>query len=401
LASSRSSKRFSWALSSLWVSLFATALIGSAPCAVASEQDFEVIYSFHNNGDGTIPEGGVVMDAAGNIFGTTFEDGEASSPGTIFSISPDGTERVLYHFKGRKDGTYPYSDLLKDRRGNLYGTTEGGGPDNMGVVFKLAPDGREKPIYTFTLPDTAVPESITLGRHGTLYGAAMNVCEICGYIYKLSKSGTETVLYTFTGGEDGGSPIGQLVEDAQGNLYGTTSGGGAYGGGVVFKLTPDGKETVLHAFMGGSDGSAPDGGLVADKAGNLYGTTYLGGGVIGGGGAGTVFKIAPDGTETVLYRFCSVANCADGWEPAGNLLLDSAGNIYGTTTRGADISYNGTIFKLAPDGAETVLHAFTGGDDGGYPNDLYQDTTNSEGYLYGTAGSYGAYGAGVVFKLKK
>jgi len=291
------------------------------------------------------------------------------------------------------------TDLDATEEEKTYGTTEGGGTDDAGVVFKLAPDGKEKPIYAFTRPDSAVPESITLGKHGTLYGAATNGCCCCGYIYKLSKGGTETVLYTFTGGEDGGSPFGQLVGDAQGNLYGATSGGGAYGAGVVFKLTPDGKETVLHAFMGGSDGSDPQGGLVADKAGNLYGTTYLGG--VTGGGGGTVFKIAPDGTETVLYRFCSVANCADGWEPAGNLLLDSAGNIYGTTTRGAYVSFNGTIFKLAPDGTEVVLHAFEGGSDGGRPNDLYQDTTDPDGYLYGTGGTYGAYGAGNVFKLKK
>jgi uncharacterized repeat protein (TIGR03803 family) len=163
-------------------------------------------------------------------------------------------------------------------------------------------------------------------------------------VFKVTSDGTETVLHTFRDGSDGCASIGQLFEDGTGNLYGTTAGGGSGGGyGTVFKLAPDGTETVLYSFRGGRDGAAPQGGLIPDKAGNLYGTTYVGGGAgCGGNGCGTVFKLATDGTETVLFRF---GNPNKGYFPWTGLLAGKNGLLYGTATSGG-INNNGVVFSV-------------------------------------------------------
>jgi len=278
-----------------------------------------------------------------------------------------GTFNVLYNFTGGTDGGIPLGGLIADEHGNLYGTTAYGGTYGAGVVFKL-------------------------DRHGK-----------------------ESVLYTFTGGADGGSPQDSLLRDQDGNLYGTTAGGGSYGAGVVFKLDSSGNETVLHTFTNGADGGTPIAGLIADDAGNLYGTASTGGNggqscPFGPSGCGLVFQIDTSGNENVLYTF---TGGADGSSPYGGLLRDEAGNLYGTTTDGGDlvdpncITYGcGTVFKLDPSNNETVLYAFTGGADGLVPQGtLVQDAS---GILYGTtpAGGYeggscpnGSGGCGVVFEL--
>ncbi|MGH6847915.1 MAG: choice-of-anchor tandem repeat GloVer-containing protein, partial [Methylocella sp.] len=173
----------------------------------------------------------------------------------------------------------------------------------------------------------------------------------CGVLFKLSPGGTETVLHTLNGfPSDGSQPEAGLIADSSGNLYGTTSQGGASGNGVVFKLSPGGTETVLYSFKGGSDGSHPQAGLIADSSGILYGTTPRGGGSVsgcdGGAGCGVVFKLSPGGTETVLYAF---TNGSDGGEPLAGLIADSRGNLYGTTFRGGALG-SGTVFKLAGTG---------------------------------------------------
>ncbi|HSZ74946.1 MAG TPA: choice-of-anchor tandem repeat GloVer-containing protein, partial [Rhizomicrobium sp.] len=221
------------------------------------------------------------------------------------------------------------------------------------------------------------------------------------------------IIYMFKGGNDGAAPEAGLIADSAGNLYGTTmEGGGAecsgYGCGTVFRLSPDNTETVLYAFRGGSDGALPMADLVRDAAGNLYGTTYEGGGngCQQGLGCGTVFKLAPDGTETILYSF--KGGGSDGAYPEAGVVQDSVGNLYGTTVSGGLICvYNqncGTVFKIAPDGTETVLHFFRGESngklDGAFPEaDLIIDKT---GNLYGTTteGGLGAPGgAGTVFRV--
>jgi uncharacterized repeat protein (TIGR03803 family) len=294
------------------------------------------------------------MDAKGNLYGTTMQGGVGEVYGTVFKLAGK-KETVLHSFTGSPDGAGPIAGLVMDAKGNLYGTTYyGGGPDPTGTVFKV------------------------------------------------SKSGKETVLYSFcavSGCADGESPYVGLVMDAKGNLYGTTTGGGASGAGTVFKVTSKGKETVLYSFTGGADGAYPYAGLVMDAKGNLYGTTYYGG---AGGcdlGCGTVFKVTKAGKETVLYSF---AGGTDGATPYAGLVMDAKGNLYGTTYYGGT-STNcyldcGTVFKVSSKGKETVLYSFTGGTDGAYPYFGFL-VMDAKGNLYGTAYAGGSSEEGTVWKL--
>jgi len=337
--------------------LYGTASGGGVSCGVvykvdqASEET--VLYAFTGL-DGCDPKSKVIHDADGNLYGTTYVGG-AHGWGVVYKLDPaTGTETVLHSFTGRADGALPYAGVVLDAAGNLYGTTENGGArpgySGLGVVYKLDP-----------------------------------------------ATGTETVLHTFTGGVDGGGPFAGVILDSAGNLYGTTTVGGAHGWGVVYKLDPaTDKMAVLHAFTGGADGGLPATGLIHDAAGNLYGTTTGG----GPDGWGVVYKVDPaTRTETVLHSF---TGRADGAIPAG-VFLDSDGNLYGTTNRGGARPGNegyGVVYKLDPaTGTETVLHSFTGRADGAYPNEVILDAA---GNLYGTTLQGGApvlYFFGVVYKV--
>jgi uncharacterized repeat protein (TIGR03803 family) len=274
------------------------------------------------------------------------------------------TETVLHSFTdGSSDGFQATSVLIADSNGNLYGTTQLGGASNGGVVFKLAPDGTTYTVlYSFCrLPscsDGRTPEAgLIADSAGNLYGTttgggvSTSLCAGCGTVFKLSPGGTETVLHAFTGGSDGGLPMAGLIADSSGNLYGTTAHGGAAGQGVVFKLAPGGSETVLHSFTG-SDGATLQPGLVADSSGNLYGMTTQG----GASGQGVVFKLAPAGTFRLLYSFCGLGlPCSDGAQPFAGLFADSSGNLYGTTIGGGSGtacqgSPCGVVFKLTGTG---------------------------------------------------
>ena len=190
---------------------------------------------------------------------------------------------------------------MLDSKGNLYGTTQDGGADHFGTVFKITPSGAETVFHSFPANsmDGAVPEAgLVMDSSGNLYGTTSSGgAHSVGTVFEVTSAGPETVLYSFTGGLDGGIPYGGLVLDSEGNLYGTTRSGGAYHGGTVFELTPTGAETVWHSFGHGTDGKFPYAGLVRDSNGNLYGTTMDG----GTSGLGTVFQISASGTETVLY----------------------------------------------------------------------------------------------------
>ena len=258
-----------------------------------------VLHSFAESPDGDGPYyGALVLDKKGNLYGTTITGGGASGAGTIFKVTPSGKEKVLYSFTGGTDGANPLAELVFDTQGNLYGTTVAGGRDSCNAPFG--------------------------------YG--------CGVVFKLSKAGKEKVLYSFSGGRDGANPYAGLARDAKGNLYGTTVYGGASSNcpagecGVVFRLSRTGKERVLYSFCSQSkctDGLFPQGGLVFDAKGNLYGTTVYGGAY----GEGTVFKVTPWGKETVLYSFCSLSNCRDGAQPYAGVVFDTAGNLYGRRLR--------------------------------------------------------------------
>jgi uncharacterized repeat protein (TIGR03803 family) len=332
----------------------------------AGAQTLTVLYSFTGNQDGSFPQAGLVFDKKGNLYGTTTAGGTSGNCkngcGTVFKLTPSGNETVLYSFTGGMDGAFPSEKLVLDARGNLYGTTIYGGNAQCNVWFQ----------YT------------------------------CGTVFKVTPAGQETVLYRFTGGKDGGNPMASVVLDAKGNLYGTTFEGGAGtcpgNCGTVFKVTPRGKETVLHSFNR-ADGAYPEAGLVFDKKGNLYGTTAAGGKFQN---AGTVFKLTPSGKETVLHSFPLGFTTTDGAQPRTGLVFDKKGNLYGTTLRGGDRGCSGgagfgcgVVFKVTPSD-EDVIYTFTGGPDGAYPSDLVLDAS---GNMYGTTPNGGVYGLGTVFKV--
>jgi hypothetical protein len=370
-------------------------VILSLASAASAEWKEKVLYSFQGLPDGSVPVGAVVFDKAGNLYGTTQDGGSSSCPsvvqcGTVYQLAPPAkqggpwTETVLYIFKGNtsKDGASPYGGLVIDAAGNLYGTTGFGGTGNCTVL-------------------------------GSKLG--------CGTVFELSppkqKGGkwTETVLYSFPTPKQGFSPAGDLVFDGAGNLYGATTYGGGYGTncgdayyqycGAVFELSPPktkgGKwtEKVLHGFKGNTDGANPNGGLILDGKGNVYGTTYYGGdqgAQCGSVGCGTAFELKPPATkggawtEKQLHLF---AGANDGRLPSAGVTFDSKANLYGTTV--------GTVFRLAPPATksgrwkETILYTFN--------SDVYDPagalSFDTNGNLYGTA-EYGNTFRGAVFRLK-
>jgi uncharacterized repeat protein (TIGR03803 family) len=353
------------------------------------------LYSFTGGTDGASPYAGVIQDAHGNFYGATFAGG-AANLGTVFKIDKTGKETVLYSFTGTPDGIHPSSDLLLDKAGNLYGANYEGGASGFGAIFKVDKAGKESLLYSFASgTDGEYPGS------GLIQDAAGNLYGTTGYggksgngtVFKISKSGKETILHSFTG-TDGQYPFSTLVRDSAGTLYGTTSMGGTSGNGTVFKLTAKGKVTVLHSFAGGKDGVNPYAGLVQDEKGNFYGTTYSGGAACQGFGCGTVFKLTPKGKETVLHAFAT----SDGHYPDfGTLVRDAAGNLYGTTYAGGTADM-GVVFKVASSGKETVLYNFTGGADQGFPvAGLIQDKA---GNFYGTTLGNPPTTYGTVFKFK-
>jgi uncharacterized repeat protein (TIGR03803 family) len=379
---------------------------------------FKVLHAF-NGGDGFSPRSDLLRDGAGNLYGTTYWGGgsgcDLGGCGTVFKLSRDGTETVLYSFTGGADGASPVSDMIRDRAGNLYGVTNSGGANNLGAVFKLAFGGGETVLYSFAGgSDGRYPYGgLTKDGAGNFYGTTVlgggndnSSCGSgaggCGTVFKLSPGGTETVLYRFCARvncDDGSDPQATLLRDRAGDLYGTTTRGGGYGNGTVFKLTTNGTETVLHSFTGGRDGGLPYAGLIGDGKGNLFGTTAVGGFIASycETGCGAVFRLSPDGTETVLHTF---TGGNDGSDPASGLIRDGAGNFYGTT-RGGGTSNSGTVFELAPDDTENVLHSFTRPGIRGGADPSAGLIIDKAGYLYGTASAGGVRDFGAVFRLTK
>ncbi len=390
----------------------------SVNCAAVTES---VLWSFGGTGDGAEPAAGLIMDSAGNLYGTASVGGVTISGGTVFKITPSGAESVLLAFDGTSAigtnpalGVHPAGGLIMDSSGNLYGTTNSGGAHGAGTVFKISPSGTATVLHSFgalNSGDGQYPMAgLIMDSAGNLYGTT-NGGGTTGYgtVFKITPSGTESVLWSFDGttsSADGYSPMAPLIMDSAGNLYGTTYSGGTSDGGTVFKITPSGTESILWSFSfngtgaGTGDGYDPVAGLTMDSAGNLYGTTLQGGAF----NQGTVFKITPSGTESVLWSF---GGPGDGSEPSAGLIMDSAGNLYGTTKYGGAYSNSpnggGTVFEITPSGTESVLWSFGGTNtDGGEPlGGLIMD---SSGSLYGTTLLGGAYSAngtqsGTVFKL--
>lgn len=310
----------------------------------------------------------------------------------------------LYSFQCQPDGNYPISGVAEDAAGNLYGTTDTGGTYNAGAVFKLVVGGEESILHSFAgAPNDGTDPVGTpvLDARGDLYGttSAGGKYDV-GIIYRLNSNGTETIIHNFLRSGDGEFPDAGLIRDGAGDLYGTTSeGGGYHGGGTVFKISPTRQETILHSFGASGDGSFPRASVVRDQAGNLYGTTESG----GVHGAGTVFKLSSIGKETLLYSF---SGGQEGSSPYGGVALSPTGNLFGTTALGGSDGY-GTVFEVSPTGKHEILHSFAGSPDGANPlgsgvvrdsaGDLYGTTT------YGGAGScndgFGDLGCGAVFEV--
>ncbi|HLW88650.1 MAG TPA: choice-of-anchor tandem repeat GloVer-containing protein [Terriglobales bacterium] len=447
------SRKYSTALIRLLATVVPLLALAAGTPAV-SQSEF-VLHNFHLV-DGALPGGALIADARQNLYGTTYVGGSGncayngppSGCGTVYKLthSPEGrwTETVLYAFQGGSDGEFPFSGLILDQAGNLYGTTPDGGGlgqvcglDGCGTVFELSPPSQpggswtETVLYRFTGgADQGYPRgTLIFDSKGNLYG----VTDVGGYgmngtVFQLippSTPGgdwTETTLYAFGSHyRDGLYPVAGLAFDESGNLYGTTGGGGNKGCGTVFQLKPpatsgEWTEKVVHAFQGGTDGSGPTGGLILVR-GALMSTTENGGQY----DQGTVFQITPSGggvSESVVYSF---QGGNDGAGPYAGLIADSELNLYGTTIGGGALGLEyctnypgcGTVFQLTPPAVpgsawtEKVLYAFSGGNDGGSPDG---SLVLGDGWLLGTASEGGSsqvcdidgiHGCGVVFAIHK
>jgi len=309
-----------------------------------------VLYNFPGPPDAANPSGPLLMDKSGNLYGTTVWGG-AWNLGTVFQLSSTGAETVLHSFAGITDGVNPGGGVISDPAGNLYGTTEGGsngaGCDyyGCGIVFELDTTGHEIILHTFNGEgDGAIPwAGLLRDSAGNLYGTTVEGgASGLGTVFKLDSAGTLTLLHSFAG-TDGAYPYAGVIRDTKGILYGTTYEGGSSHVGTAFKLNKAGKLTVLHNFKGNTDGAYPPAALVRDSAGNLYGTTAQGG---SSSNFGTVFMLDSAGKATVLHSFTTPRQ---GMLPEAGLLLDKTGNLYGTTYYGGPRNSNdGTVFKLTP-----------------------------------------------------
>jgi uncharacterized repeat protein (TIGR03803 family) len=402
----------------LWLTVSANAQLTSKP---ATPQE-SILYEFTGGAsDGYFPFG-LTIDRKGNLFGTTAAG--LAGDGTVFELRRDSdgswNEDVLYDFSRDccVDGATPDGKLVFDASGNLYGTTElGGGSTGGGTVFKLTRTGNEwigDLLYSFLFGSTSNGYypigGVVFDRNGnlygtTLYGGGEELCNGdygCGTVYELTPGAAgiwaHTLLYSFSGGDDGANPLAGLALDGSGNLYGTTSLAGAHGDGTIFELTPNSAgtwdNTVLHAFTGGADGATPSAPLTFGPDGNLYGTTENGGAY----GYGNVFQLTRGGSgvwqEKVLHQF---TNGSDGASPQSGLIFDSKGNIYGTAWSGGNRQSDGVVFELvksADSYVENVLYSFPGGAGGQNPNT--QLVFDQVGNLYGTVPHGGTTGKGCL-----
>jgi uncharacterized repeat protein (TIGR03803 family) len=395
--------------------LLGLACLAAATGAASAQMTEVVLHNFcslANCADGETPYAGVIRDSDGNLYGTTVYGG-ANGGGVVYRVDTSRHETVLYSFcslANCADGEEPCAGVIRDSEGNLYGATEYGGANGFGAVYKVDTSGNETVLYSFcSLANCADGERPMAGvirdSDGNLYGTTYSGgANGGGAVYKVNTSG-ETVLHSFcslANCADGQAPVAGVIRDSKGNLYGTTDYGGANGDGVVYKVDTSGSETVLYSFCSladCADGPYPQAGVIRDSEGNLYGTTINS---AVDGGDGVVYKVDSSGSETLLYNFCSLANCADGQGPTAGVIRDSEGNLYGTTESGGAHGYYGVVYKVDTSGSETVLYSFcpmASCADGRYP--FAGVIRDKAGNLYGAASSGGRNdNAGVVFKLK-
>ena len=400
----------------------ATFFVILASLTSASADTRERILFTFQGASGANPAAPLVTDSKGNLYGTA-ANGCAYNYGCVFKLSHAGgtwTESVLYSFSG-PDGATPGASVILDAAGNIYGTTSLGGDFNSGTAFKLTPSTSgpwtETVLHSFgSGTDGYDPSELILASTGDIYGitqfggTASSGPDNGGTVYRLSFADgqwTETLLYSFPGeflGPDGDLPFGGLAIDHAGNLYGVTQAGGTDGKGAVFVLarTGDGSytERIIHSFHI-SDGDLPNSTPVFDSAGNLYGTTYFGGNtnLCPPDGCGAIYELKKnvDGSWTeILLRELQKE---DGWQAVGPVVFDHAGNLYAAAQAGGAYSW-GSIYKLTPRTSapwtENIVHNFTNNPDGASPSGIL---VNSSGSIFGTTGAGGSSQMGIIFEI--
>jgi uncharacterized repeat protein (TIGR03803 family) len=393
-----------------------------ASTSAAPAQTYTPIYNFTDGADGANPLAGVTLDRQAGLYGTTSAGGRRGF-GNVFGLTHTGSNwnfHLLYTFLGefQEDGTQPYARVVIGPDGALYGTTYLGGDGDAcparygcGIVYQIKPKARasldpwqETVLYRFGGDGGSNPAygDLTFDGAGNIYGTTQNGGTYQqGAVFELVRNGdswTENILYSFAGAPDGGAPLGGVIFDAAGNLYGTTSAGGSGGGGTIYQLHPSASgwtESVLYSFQIGPGGEYPASAVTSNLSGMLFGATQSG----GTDGGGALFELIPNLTGT--WSFAALFDF-NGPTLAGayrTLIMDGAGNFYGTTSNDGP-SQQGSVFKLTSSNGVwtyTPLHSFTGGMDGGLPYGTL--SLDANGNLYGTAFSGGAYGYGVVFEI--
>ncbi|HEX4079514.1 MAG TPA: choice-of-anchor tandem repeat GloVer-containing protein [Rhizomicrobium sp.] len=350
---------------------------------------YTVMHDFAGgSGDGSDSTAEPTLDSAGNMYGVTDGSG-ANASGTLFEITSGGTESLLHSFGASGDGTAPDGAVIFDAGGNMYGTTEYGGSASDGTVWELAANGTYSVLHNFDGTDGEfIRGRLIQDKKGNFYGTALfGGASGDGLVFEYSAKGVLTVLHSFDG-SDGEFPEHGVVMDKSGNLYGVTAFGGTTGDGTVYEISKKGAFTSLYSFTGGADGDFLYGGLAIDKKGNLYGSTDAG----GANGAGTVFTFAPKGTLTTLYSF---AGGTDVGSPEGDMLLVGK-DLYSAATSGGT-GGEGGVYEVTLKGKERVLEDFTESGGDGYSAGV----TASGKTLYGTTADGGTDGYGVVFSMKK
>jgi uncharacterized repeat protein (TIGR03803 family) len=370
----------------------------------SNAQTFTILVNFDNT-NGALPTAPPVQGLDGKFYGTT-TDGGTNAVGTVFKITSAGQFTTLYNFCSLDkcgDGANPSGELLLALDGDFYGTTSDGGGHGDGEVFKISASGKFTRLGSFrgaSRGQGAHPGGALIqGTDGDFYGTAGGGRNQSGTIFKMTPKGSLTTLYSFCAQnncDDGAEPGAVLVQATNGNFYGTTVLGGAEGKGTVFGITPAGKLTTLYSFCAESnctDGANPYAGLVQATNGDLYGTTFGG----GANGEGTVFKITYRGKLTTLYSFCSQTNCTDGSGPTG-LVQGTGGNLYGATGGGTEKD-GGTAFEMTPEGQLTTLYGFdhfaatglTQGTDGKFYGTSFGGGTNDNGTVFSLAVGFGPF----------
>lgn len=392
-------------LTVLWLFASGPQIAAQTPAANHPVVTFTTLQSFDGK-DGTESFSGMVQGANGNFYGTTYFGG-AKNSGEVFEITPDGTLTILSSLCSKShctDGSYTYATPVQSTNGNFYGTTYTGGTSDLGTVFNLSPSGKLTTLHSFGGADGAEPLAGLALANGNLYGTtSTGGAQNDGTVFKITPGGTLTTLHSFSGA-DGEYPYASLALGADGNLYGTTLEGGTHGGyGTVFKVTPGGTFTVLYSFCSQSGcpgGQFPQTGLVQATNGLLYGTTIEGGAY----GDGTIFSITTGGALSAVYNVCSQSGCPDGEYLYAPLIQATDGNLYGIMDVGG-ANNAGTVFKLTTSGTLTTLYNFcsqSGCTDGAYPAGSLLQATN--GNLYGTTADGGVNncvpsGCGTVFSI--